>query len=1003
MNKLTRSILIYLVLILLFSFSGCEKVELKKETFTFIPQQTQPIEENPFVLPMEVSSDLGLHKLDVQKPKMGELKNSNEVVNAILGSAHQVADMHSSDLVNSVYLETGDLPVNKSVSDENGYFRAQIQRNGVETNDTEQANNDSLWGSLYLSTIQEQTLEAGTLSDSSNCAILIKYRISGVNGGHSFGFSNSNIFINMFEDNNGGLHFGSNNDQNQYGYSVENTNDDYMNVLKPSDNEWFYALIAIDKHLGYRFITWQEINPANHAFYAIDLSNIFEPDAEVQGHQIWADIAINSQEEEARLDIESIAVYEFEKFSDTVSDGFNGDPIIYTYSDDQEKYELAIQLFENKDYYNAYTLFKELEGFDTGDYLAECERVLKTVQIDNPFIAGKIKKVMKERGTPVSKYLYVYQAEALESLELSACRIDDLAFIRSFPNLIELNLDENGISDLTPLQGLPSLVNLSLAKNNISDLSPLKDLPSLQFLNLRENLLEDVSALNSLTLLKEINLSFNDIYTIDGLTDLSNLESADLSYNFITSVSALENSPIKELNIMNTDMDDLNAVANFSELESLYAGFRYIWKGNESYLLTRKYEMDNHFFDGLYGLEALVGHDKLKKLYLAKVVNEESLYAVATLKNLESLSFHQYAGASDPNVLGSLVNLKELALDSATIGFYDVSFLSNLTKLEKLSIGTFCHVEDLSVISGLTNLQELRMYKYGEDLSFLSGLKKLSLLQLIHWETVVDYSPLLGLENLEYLDLQEMTINDLSILSQLENLKFLKMDSAEINNIKDVGQLKNLECFLLRNPQITGDYLPENFDVHLFAGLDQLKFAAMHAGAQEGYAYDLGDLEFYEKMEELPSRGIEEPEYEYYWISNQDDTQRFNNYVGSHNLVLDGHFNSDGESIKLTIPPYVRNLYIFSQNDQPAKIELDCVNNTGLERLVIGYIDVSLDDPDGFGHGNFIIENLDGLSGCTNLKEIYINSTEIGDTSALAACDKLEIVELNGRDMTASY
>ncbi len=277
---------------------------MKQEAFSFIPQEIQPIEENPFLLLADISPELGLHILDVQKPKMDEINNSTDVVNTILDSAQQVADLQSSDLVNSVYLETGNNPVNKSVTDENGYLRALIQRDAAKENNPDQENGGNLWGDLYLSAVQELTLEAGTLEDSSNCALLIKYRISGVDDGHSFGFSNSNIFVNIFEDNNGGLHFGSNDEENQYGFSVNNTNDEYMNVMKPSDNEWFYALMAMDERLGYRFITWQETNPANHAFYAIDLSDIFEPDSEMQGQNIWADIAFNSHGNEASLDIE---------------------------------------------------------------------------------------------------------------------------------------------------------------------------------------------------------------------------------------------------------------------------------------------------------------------------------------------------------------------------------------------------------------------------------------------------------------------------------------------------------------------------------------------------------------------------------------------------------------------------------------------------------------------------------------------------------------------------
>lgn len=1002
MNRMTRLILICLVLILLLFSSACEKKENEQAAFTFISQEIQPIEEDPFMLPIEISGYSDLHQLSVKKPQIDQTTDLDDIVHAILGSADRVANINSKDLVNNVYLETGELPINKSLSDEDGYLRAFLQRKNIDEENIDQKDGTGLWGDLYLGAIEAHTFGAGTVEDCSNCAILIKYRSSGVNAGNNIGFSNSNVSANMHIDNNGGLHFWSNEGQNQNGYSIENTSKEYINLLRAIDNEWYYALVAMDEHLGYRFITWQVNNPANNAFYACDLSGIFKPDNDTQGQHIWADISINSHANEAFLDIESIAVYEFENFVDIENDNLNDDPEVNTYSNDQEKYELAIQFFEAEDYYNAYTLLKELDGYDTGDHLAECERLLKTIEIENPYVSGMIKKAMKERGLPIYEYLYVYQAEKLESLDLSKCRIEDLGFIHNFPNLKELILDSNAISDVNPLNDLYSLESLSLGKNNISDITPLNKLANLQYLDLNNNLLEDVSALNNLPSLREINLSTNNIIAIADLHNLVNLESIDLSYNLISSISSLENSPIKVLNIMNTDINNLDTVANFTELEELKAGFRYIWKGDESYLLTRKYELDNHFFDGLSGLEALVGHKNLVRLYLARL-NVETLEPLATLTNLESLIFHQYDGSGDPNVLASLVNLKELALDSFWIGFYDTSFLSNLTKLEKLSIGTFCHVEDLSVISGLTNLEELRMYKYGEDLSFLTGLNNLRLLQLVAWDTVDDYSPLLALDNLEYLDLQEMAVYDLSVISQIESLRFLRMRSPQINNIKDVGQLKSLKYFFLGNPQVIGDLNPEFFGRSLFDGLDHLKFAAMQAGAEQGLAYELGDPEFLEIIEEPSKMGVEIPEYDYFWITNPDDVSRLNDYIGSQNLVIEGDFSSFSEGIKLTIPKNVRNLYIFSHADQPVKIELDGVDNKGLERLAIGHIDVSEDDPDGFGYGNFIIDNLNGLSGCTNLKEVYINSAEIDDISALANFDKLEIVELNGKNITNRY
>ena len=994
MNRMARSLLLYLLLTLLLFSSACGKAEKEQETFIFNPQEIQPIEENPFMLPAEISPELGLHILDVQKPKMEELNNSDDVVNAILGSANQLVNIEANDLVDYIYIETGEQPVNKSTSDKDGYFRALIQRE-----ESDPKNGEFLWGDLYLDAISHFVFEEGGNKECSNCAVLIKYRNSGVNGGHSIGFSISNVFVNLHIDNSGRLDVWSNDEQNQTEYSIGNTRREYSSSLKQLENKWYYALVAMDEHLGYRFITWQENDPSNNAFYACDLGVVFNKDDEISGSNIWADINFNSSANEATLDIDSIAVYEFESFFDIDTED-QAELLDYEYTNDQEKYGLAVKLFEAEDYYNAYTLFNELDGYDTEDYLAECERTLKTVEIQNPHVAENIRKTLKENGMPIYAYLYVYQAENLESLDLSECLIEDLGFISSFPNLIELNLDKNAISDLSPLKDLHSLERLSLGKNHISDITPLNDLANLQVLALNSNLLADVSSLNNMPSLVEIDLSTNDITTIADLSNLVNLESVDLSYNLISSVSALESLPIKELNIMNTDIGDLNAVANFTELESLKAGFRYIWKGDEHYLLTQKYEIEDHFFMGLTGVETLVGHNNLKSLYLGTLNGEgdEALKQLATLTNLETLVFHQYSGAEDPNVLGSLVNLKELVLDSGGIGFYDVSFLANLTKLEKLSIETFCYVEDLSVISGLTNLKELRMYKYGEDLSFLTGLKNLRLLELKNWDTVNDYSPLLALDNLEYLVLEGegIAVNDLSIISQLESLKFLDIESAQINNIKDVGQLSNLECFLLRNTEIVGDSKPEFFDRSLLDGLDHLKRADVGFKGVDGFGYELGDPEFVEIIEEPADIGIDEPDYDNYWIENMDGVNNLNDYVGDQNQVIDGAFLVNGESVKLTIPKYARNLYIFSYSEEYVKLELDCDDHDGLERLVVGHIDVSRDDSDGFGHGKFIIVNLDGLSTCTNLKEVYIDSAKIDDISGLAACDKLEVLELPG-------
>lgn len=1000
MKNMFRIQLICLACLAIIFTAGCSVnenesiTEQNQEVYTFIPQEPQPIEENPFMLPMETHSESGLHRLLVEKPNMDEITHSDDVINAIFGSAVLIAELQNPDLINSGYLETGDQQVNNTLSDNNEFLEVFIQRANIEQGDAVQDTFSELWGEISIDVMSSNAFSTGKMNDLSNSAILFKYRYRSPIRGIQTSLYNGSVNIRTGISNDNHLFTDAGTDS--LGYSTDNRSD-HINFLDFVENEWYFTLLALDQDYGYRYITWQENNPQNNAFYACDLGLVFKPYNLVQEQGFRGNLYFLSPTDEINVEIESLSIYEFDNFIDIENSSQKDNNEVYEYSNDQEKYQLAVDLFKGEDYYNAYTLFKEIDGFDTSKYLVECERLLGTIEIKNPYVAGMIKKALKDRSMPIYEYLFVYQAEKLESLDLSECRIEDLGFVHNFINLKELNLNKNAISDLTPLTSLQALEILSLGKNNITDITPLQDLANLQVLDLHDNLLEDVAAINNLTSLKVLNLSTNNIFTIDSLCDLENLESVDLSYNFVSSINALENSPINELNIMNTDINNLESVANFNELEALKAGFRYIWKGNEGYLVTRKYEMENHFFDGLSGLDAIAGHPNLKKLYLARL-NVETLEPITTIPNLESLFFHQYSGSGDPGVLSSLVNLKGLALDSFGIGFYDTSFLSNLTKLEKLYIGTFCTVDDLSVISELKNLEELRMYKYGDDLSFLSGLHNLRLLELLYWDTVDDYSPLLALDQLEHLSLREMTVHDLSVISQIENLRFLRMDNSQVNNITDISKLNNLECLSMENLHLIEDNKPELYERSLFSQLDHLQLLHISA-AGGGWGYDFGDPEFLESINEPLDTGVVIPDYDYFWVENLDDVNRLHDYVGSHHQVVDGLFFSDGESIKLTIPKYVRNLYIFSYSDQPVKLEIDGANNKGLERIVVGHIDVSRDDPDGFGQGNFIIENLDGLSGCTNLKEIYIDAARIDDISALSNLDKLEILELPGNNI----
>ena len=483
------------------------------------PEKVQPIEDNPFMFPMEMASESGLHRLSVERPQMDEATNPDDVISALLSMPNQVADIKSKDLADHIYLETGDQPVFKLLSEKDGYLRVSVQKQDSTSQDERQ----DLWGDIYLDAINYYAFEAGEMNDSSNCAVLIKYRNSKV-GGVGIGFSNSNIGTKLEIDNMNQIHFWSSDDQNQIEYFVGNTNKEYMNKFKPIENEWYYVLIAMDESLGYRFTVWQQNDPFNNAFYACDLSDVYKIEDSMQGQQIWMDINFYTQSNEINFDIEEIKVYEFQNFADIANKELANNVINYQYADDYEKYKLAVDLFNQEDYYNAYLLLKELDGYDTSaTYFAECERLLQTVEINAPNIAGAIKKAMKDNGMPIYDCLYTYQAEKIENLDLSDCNIHDLDLIASFPNLKKLILDRNAISDLTPLKDLYSLKYLSISENNITDILSLYNLTGLEYLNLSKNIIEDVAPLGNLGTLKELDLSINNIHTIAGLYGLENL------------------------------------------------------------------------------------------------------------------------------------------------------------------------------------------------------------------------------------------------------------------------------------------------------------------------------------------------------------------------------------------------------------------------------------------------------------------------------------------------
>ena len=747
MKKIIQIICIIGMIVL--CLTACGKIEAQKsdsESFSVKLKEIQPIEDAPALFVVT------------------EINNQNEIEEPM--SVEELIDANFDAFTEKILLNNTELMDMISRGMDSSAGSAELKDDYI---------NLSAEKGAFIQFVLPEVDKYLSIDSGKDYVISFSVQVDATVDEYQFSVGSGDVWLDMFIRNQSDFEFGVNtNGQREHpnDYGENDINQFFYNV-----GEWYNVLIAFDSSLNYTFLMWEDKDPSCFMFMKYDLSDDIDEKYQMNEHPIGFQMVVQTPLDESYFNIKTFGIFE-SKGSLELLDENNAS---YTYSNDDEKYRIAVALFNAGDYYDAYLLLEDLNGYSTSQsYLDECERLLQTVKIESQDIANAIGSAMAEQGMTIYDYLYVYQTEAIKTLNLNKCKVDDLSFLEYFPNLDELNLDGCAIADITPLKDVYSLKKLSLAENNISDVLPLYNLTNLQYLDLSNNLIEDVYGLSNLNSLTTLNLSGNNLIYLDGLYGLENLETVDLSYNFIYSVNALNNSNVKDLNILNTNILALGAVADIETLQVLKAGFRYQWKFDaQSYMLTKKYEDDTHFHMGMCG---------------------------------------------------------------------------------QLS----------------------------------------------------------------------------TIFTDLENLSALYLSSA-------------YNC----PPQI------DQFQVNEVT-VDMLNL----------------------------------PEYDEYWIESQADLEQLGELVCEQNLIVHVEYGNDSEAVKLSIPDYVRNLYIHSDIEDEIKIELDCVDNVGLERVVVGNIYISEDDSDGFGSGNFILENLDGLSGCVNLREIYIRSAKISDISGLADSKKLEIIDL---------
>lgn len=193
-------------------------------------------------------------------------------------------------------------------------------------------------------------------------------------------------------------------------------------------------------------------------------------------------------------------------------------------------------------------------------------------------------KTYKAGGRDV---LTVEEQRKVETIEVEGKNISSLRGIEAFPNLTELNCENNSIQKLDLRQN-PELEKLICNKNQLTQLDLSKN-PNIYFLNCSWNQLEqlDVSHLKDLVTLDcshndleqldvknskslvALNCSANQLTELDvDVTHKPNLERVECQNNQLTSLILGQNKLLKKLNCANNQLTQLN-LNNMNSLKEL--------------------------------------------------------------------------------------------------------------------------------------------------------------------------------------------------------------------------------------------------------------------------------------------------------------------------------------------------------------------------------------------------------------------------------------------------
>lgn len=340
---------------------------------------------------------------------------------------------------------------------------------------------------------------------------------------------------------------------------------------------------------------------------------------------------------------------------------------------------------------------------DDGDWInrlkAEKDWVPWTKAVRNP---DQVKKLYIKNKAPLDlEALYTFRN--LTGLIIADCRIDDLLWLKDFPNLTVFECQGNQLHSLEGIQALTQAEEISVKSNFITDLTPLKDLTGLTMLNLYEN----------------------EITSLDSIAHLNQITHLDLGKNKITSIEPIRDwTRLHYFSVFSCyDLKSIDGLEAFTQLSSLNLSFLDI-PGMSYSILDSMENLEYLCVQGALSSDAdlaYIGqHTGLKSLTMGKNDAISELSYLADLTELEYLDIHSN-NVSDIRVVGFMPKLIKLVMYRNQIT--DISPLEPCTELRSLFMFEN-PIESYRPLGQMTRLQHLHLSKSDFNAERAAALKK---------------------------------------------------------------------------------------------------------------------------------------------------------------------------------------------------------------------------------------------------------------------------------------